>query len=87
MAYTFEEIKAAAEWVRNRYFPTCWESKRDIDKCKNIEDLHRFIIKYRQIICTPLCAACIIKNHADMLDAVGLRFQLYVDGRKRLYIA
>ena len=83
----FEEIKAAAERVRRRFFPDCWQSKRDIDACEDLDDMRRVVIKYRQSICSAQCANLIAFKYSDMLDAVGLRLQRYVDGRARLYLA
>ena len=83
----FEEIKDAAEHVRRRCFSDCWQSKCDIDACEDLDDIRRVVIKYRQSICSEKSASLIVSEYSDMLDAVGLRLQRYVDGRARLYLA
>lgn len=87
MEQEFEEIKDAAEHVRRRCFSDCWQSKRDIAACDDLDDIRRVVIKYRQSICSVQCANLIVSEYSDMLDAVGLRLQRYVDGRVRLYLA
>lgn len=86
MEPSFDEIKAAAERIRRRHYPNCWQSER-IDNCEIIDDLRRIIVKYRQEVCSPVCVDSIVRNYSEMLDAVGLRVQRYVDGRVRLYLA
>jgi hypothetical protein len=87
MEHTFEEIKAAAWRVRRRFFSDCWQSELDIGACEDLDDMRRVVIKYRQSICSIPCASFIVSEYPDMLDAVGLRLQRYVDGRMRLYLA
>lgn len=87
MEPSFDEIKAAAERIRRLHYPNCWQSERDIDNCVTIADLRRIVVKYRQEVCSPVCVDSIVRNYSEMLDAVGLRVQRYVDGRVRLYLA
>nr|WP_195461696.1 hypothetical protein [Alistipes sp. D31t1_170403_E11] len=87
MKYTFEEIKAVAKLVKRLYYPHCRESAREIRECESMDDLRHLAIKYRDYIGKSPCANYINSECSDELNAMGLRLQLYVDGRARLYLA
>lgn len=87
MEPSFEEIKAAAQRVQRTYYPACSYSAKDIRDCESIDDLRHIAIKYRYYIGQSPCANYINSNCSDALKLLGLRLQLYVDGRARLYLA
>lgn len=53
----------------------------------NVRDLRRVVIRYRDYVSDPRAAHYIRENYADVLEALGLRIQFYIDGRVRLYLA
>lgn len=87
MEQTFEKTRAAAKLVRRLYYPQCRESAREIRECDSMDDLRHLAIKYRDYIGKSPCANYINSECSDELNALGLRLQLYVDGRARLYLA
>jgi hypothetical protein len=52
-----------------------------------MRDLRRVVIRYRDYVSDPRAAHYIRENYADVLEALGLRIQFYIDGRVRLYLA
>ena len=71
MEQTFEQMKDAAKEVHRRFYKYCTSSFNDIVNTDNVRDLRRYIRE----------------NYADVLEALGLRIQFYIDGRVRLYLA
>ena len=65
----------------------CTSSFNDIVNTDNVRDLRRVVIRYRDYVSDPRAAHYIRENYADVLEALGLRIQFYIDGRVRLYLA
>ena len=65
----------------------CTSSFNDIVNTDNVRDLRRVVIRYRDYVSDPRAARYIRENYADVLEALGLRIQFYIDGRVRLYLA
>ena len=80
MEQTFEQMKDAAKEVHHRFYKYCTSSF-------NVRDLRRVVIRYRDYVSDPRAAHYIRENYADVLEALGLRIQFYIDGRVRLYLA
>lgn len=87
MTPTFEQMENAAKQIHRRFFRTCASSFDDIVECQNVRDLRRVVIRYRDYVSDPRVADYIRDRYENILEALGLRFQLYVDGRVRLYLA
>ncbi|UYE98220.1 MAG: hypothetical protein [Allistipes phage R001] len=87
MELTFEQMKDAAKEVHRLFFKYCTSSFNDIVNTDNVQDLRRVVICYRDYVSDPLAAHYIRENYADVLEALGLRIQFYIDGRVRLYLA
>lgn len=86
MTPTFEQLQEAAKQVHRRFFRTCTSSFDNIADSRNVRDLRLLAIRYRDYISDPDVADYIRARYEDVLEALGLRFQLYVDGRVRLYL-
>ena len=87
MEQTFEQMKDAAKEVHRRFYKYCTSSFNDIVNTDNVRDLRRVVIRYRDYVSDPRAARYIRENYADVLEALGLRIQFYIDGRVRLYLA
>lgn len=87
MEQTFEQMKDAAKEVHRRFYKYCDSSFNDIVNTDNVRDLRRVVIRYRDYVSDPRAAHYIRENYADVLEALGLRIQFYIDGRVRLYLA
>ena len=87
MEQTFEQMKDAAKEVHHRFYKYCTSSFNDIVNTDNVRDLRRVVIRYRDYVSDPRAAHYIRENYADVLEALGLRIQFYIDGRVRLYLA
>lgn len=87
MEQTFEQMKDAAKEVHRRFYKYCTSSFNDIVNTDNVRDLRRVVIRYRDYVSDPRVARYIRENYADVLEALGLRIQFYIDGRVRLYLA
>ena len=86
MEQTFEQMKDAAKEVHRRFYKYCDSSFNDIVNTDNVRDLRRVVIRYRDYVSDPRAAHYIRENYADVLEALGLRIQFYIDGRVRLYL-
>lgn len=86
MEQTFEQMKDAAKEVHRRFYKYCTSSFNDIVNTDNVRDLRRVVIRYRDYVSDPRAARYIRENYADVLEALGLRIQFYIDGRVRLCI-
>ena len=86
MEQTFEQMKDAAKEVHRRFYKYCTSSFNDIVNTDNVRDLRRVVIRYRDYVSDPRAARYIRENYADVLEALGLRIQFYIDGRVRLYL-
>ena len=84
MEQTFEQMKDAAKEVHRRFYKYCTSSFNDIVNTDNVRDLRRVVIRYRDYVSDPRAARYIRENYADVLEALGLRIQFYIDGRVRL---
>ena len=87
MEQTFEQMKDAAKEVHRRFYKYCTSSFNDIVNTDNVRDLRRVVIGYRDYVSDPRAARYIRENYADVLEALELRIQFYIDGRVRLYLA
>lgn len=87
MELTFEQMKDAAKEVHRRFYKYCASSLDDIVHTDNVRDLRRVVIRYRDYVSDLRAAHYICENYANVLEALGLRIQFYVDGRVRLYLA
>ena len=87
MEQTFEQMKDAAKEVHRRFYKYCTSSFNDIVNTDNVRDLRRVVIRYRDYVSDPRVARYIRENYADVLEALELRIQFYIDGRVRLYLA
>lgn len=87
MEQTFEQMKDAAKEVHRRFYKYCTSSFNDIVNTDNVRDLRRVVIRYRDYVSDPRAARYIRENYADVLEALGLRIQFYIDGCVRLYLA
>ena len=87
MEQTFEQMKDAAKEVHRRFYKYCTSSFNAIVNTDNVRDLRRVVIRYRDYVSDPRAAHYIRENYADVLEALGLRIQFYIDGRVRLYLA
>ena len=87
MEQTFEQMKDAAKEVHRRFYKYCTSSFNDIVNTNNVRDLRRVVIRYRDYVSDPRAAHYIRENYADVLEALGLQIQFYIDGRVRLYLA
>lgn len=87
MEQTFEQMKDAAKEVHRRFYKYCTSSFNDIVNTDNVRDLRRVVIRYRDYVSDPRAARYIRENYADVLEALELRIQFYIDGRVRLYLA
>lgn len=87
MEQTFEQMKDAAKEVHRRFYKYCTSSFIDIVNTDNVRDLRRVVIRYRDYVSDPRAARYIRENYADVLEALELRIQFYIDGRVRLYLA
>lgn len=87
MEQTFEQMKDAAKEVHHRFYKYCTSSFNDIVNTDNVRDLRRVVIRYRDYVSDPRAAHYIRENYADVLEALGLRIQFYIDGCVRLYLA
>lgn len=79
-------MKDAAIDVRRLFYSGCPHATNDILGTSNVRGLQRVAVYYRRFISYPDVADYIRGNYEDVLDALGLRFQLYDDGRVRLYL-
>lgn len=86
MEPTFETIKEAAERFRGRFYSGCQQSRVEIADCETIDDIRHLCLKYRNLICIPLCANYIMGECSEVLEALGLHVQRFIDGRIRLYL-
>lgn len=82
-----KSMKDAAKEVHRRFYKYCTSSFNDIVNTDNVRDLRRVVIRYRDYVSDPRAARYIRENYADVLEALGLRIQFYIDGRVRLYLA
>ena len=87
MEQTFEQMKDAAKEVHRRFYKYCTSSFNAIVNTDNVRDLRRVVIRYRDYVSDPRAAHYIREKYADVLEALGLRIQFYIDGRVRLYLA
>lgn len=85
MEQTFEQMKDAAKEVHRRFYKYCTSSFNDIVNTDNVRDLRRVVIRYRDYVSDPRAARYIRENYADVLEALGLRIQFYIDGRVRIW--
>lgn len=79
-------MKDAAKEVHRRFYKHCPSSFDDIVDTDNVRDLRSVVICYRDYV-SDRVARYIRENYADVLEALGLRIQFYIDGRVRLYLA
>lgn len=85
--WTVCPIRSSGWEVHRRFYKYCTSSFNDIVNTDNVRDLRRVVIRYRDYVSDPRAARYIRENYADVLEALGLRIQFYIDGRVRLYLA
>lgn len=86
MKPTFEQMKGAAIDVRRKFFRGCSGAFYNIIECNSERELRFLTIRYCKDISRKYISDYIRGNYEDVLEALGLRFQLYDDGRVRLYL-